>query len=108
MVEGEGDTVVAEVGEHGERVGEPVVGEPVEAVAEAQPVHVGEPFRVGGARGPATGAPSARAAPVSPADATRADCSGTMPRMPATVARRAVVAPGSDTAAACARPTLLA
>ena len=107
MVEGERDAVVAEVGQHGERVAEPVVGEAVEAVAEAQPAHVGDPLRVAD-RAAHDSAPSASAVPASPADATSADCRGTIPRMPATVARRAVVAPGSLTAAAWARPTLLA
>ncbi|GGN10482.1 hypothetical protein GCM10010109_20210 [Actinoplanes campanulatus] len=40
MVEGERHPLVAQVGDHGERVVEPVVGEPVGAVAEPQAAHV--------------------------------------------------------------------
>src|SRR5690606_22517621 len=106
VVEGEGDALVPELGDDGEGVRQPVVGEPVRPVGQAHG-HVGEiPFAAARNRGPAAMRPAA--APTAPPPATSAAWRGTMPRMPTPVARRAAAAVGVRTASAWARPTVAA
>src|SRR6478735_7132288 len=103
VLEGQVDTVVAEVREERERIAEPVVGETVEAVAEAE-AHVADTRLIAAAP---TGADAARprAAAWWPVAARAAPWSGTRPRMPAPVARRTVPASGVRAAASWARRT---
>jgi hypothetical protein len=103
MIQRERHAGVAELGDHRERVGQPVVGEAVGAVAEAQPAHVADTFRT---RAAATGAASATRAPgaAAPARAASAPCRAGNAVMPAPTALRTVGAAGSVRTAAWARP----
>lgn len=89
VVEGEGDAVVTEVGQEGQGVGQPKVGQAVGAVGQAKRTrrgHVGLTFR-DSRRAAGTRAISAAPVPGAPARAARAAWSGIMARIPLPTAR---------------------
>ncbi len=100
MVEGQGDACVAEVGDDRERVVEPVVGEPVGAVAVAQ-AHVGD-TRLARRWPSGAAAATARATAGLPERAISAPCRAGRPVIPAPTAARMLLALGSDRACNCA------
>ena len=102
MVEGQGDARVAEIGDHRERVLEPVIGEPVGAVAVAQ-AHVGD-IHLARRRPSGAAAATARAAAGLPERAISAPCRAGRPVIPAPTAARMLLALGSDRARSCAAP----
>src|SRR5690606_17113061 len=98
---------VTEIGDDGQGVVEPVVGETVGAVTESQSAHVGLTFLASRRANGRTVTRNA-AERTAPYRAATVACSGTMPWIPAFVAWRACRADGSRSAAYWAPPTELA
>ena len=96
MVESQGDAHVAEIGDHCERVLEPVIGEPVGAIPVAQ-AHVGD-IHLARRRPSGAAAATARAAAGRPERAISAPCRAGRLVIPAPTAARMSLALGSDRA----------
>ena len=105
-VERQCDALVAEPGDDRESIVEPMAPKPVRAVAKSERrAHVGDILR-DRRRARTNAAATGSATPNAPARDRRAACSGMLPWIPATTARRTTLGPGESSASSCRPPNV--